>query len=56
LQDKFDQSQPLYLEFVNGKRTANEPLEVSIMRDFEILKNDGVYHQDFEKIKDLLKS
>lgn len=56
LQDKFDQSQPLYLEFVNGKRIANEPLEVSILRDFDILKNDGVYHQDFEKIKDLLKS
>ncbi len=55
LQDKFDESQRLYLEFVNGKRIENEPLKVSIARDFQTLTNDGVYHQDFEKIKSLLK-
>ena len=55
LQDQFESSRDLYLEFLKNKRGSEAPQEASILKDFQILTQDGIYHEDFERIKALIQ-
>jgi len=54
LQDKFAKAKGVYLEFINEKNTDNEPFGITVLRDFDTLKTDGIVHKDFDRIKSLL--
>ncbi len=56
LQNDFTKAKKLYLELINKKNSKNQPYISTILKDFEMLKIDGINHKGFEKIKKILIS
>jgi tetratricopeptide (TPR) repeat protein len=53
LQNKPAEAKNLYISLFNQRSSENEPYVEIILRDLDKLKNIGVYHADFQHIKDL---
>lgn len=55
LQDDLDKALELYLELSQQVNTANEKYSEVIIKDFEILRRDGIEHRGFDLVIERLK-
>jgi hypothetical protein len=54
LQDNFSKAKESYAALINQKNSKNQTYKTVILEDFETLKNDGIYLDNFDTIAALL--